>query len=123
LKRREAAASKIQANFRARNVDKQRQDRLRQFESMISEGTILTSHIDNIHDSRHCLQMYMHVLFSPEENRCNNIKFSVFNYATKELKFSSYAPHIRYLHEFDPQTLLKIAKPSLKEIGFESAPF
>jgi len=89
---------------------------------MISEGTILAKHMDSSPISGHCNQLFMHVLHT-SDRRCNIIKFSIFDYATKELKYSWQTNKVKYLHEFEPNILQEIASASLKQIGYEQAPF
>lgn len=66
--------------------------------------------------------MSMYMVQSPE-NRCRCLRFTIFNYATKQFSYLGVYDKLEHLHEFDVDILLELAKPSLDLIDFERSPF
>ena len=57
------------------------------------------------------------------ENRCKCLRFTIFNYATKQFSYLGIYDKLTHLEEFDLNVLFELSKPSLEEIDFERSPF
>ena len=57
------------------------------------------------------------------ENRCKCLRFTIFNYATKQFSYLGIYDKLNYLEEFDVDVLYELSKPSLDAIDFERSPF
>ena len=57
------------------------------------------------------------------EGRCRCLRFTIFNYATKQFSYLGVYEKLEHLQEFDVTILLELAKPSLDMIDFERSPF
>ena len=55
--------------------------------------------------------------------RCVRVKFTIFNYATKQYIYFGIYEKLKGLEEFDVDALLSLTKLSLDMIEFEKAPF
>jgi len=66
--------------------------------------------------------MSMYMVPTPE-GRCRCLRFTIFNYATKQFSYLGVYEKLEHLQEFDAAILLELAKPSLDMIDFERSPF
>jgi len=66
------------------------------------------------------MSMYM---VHDAENRCTCLRFTVFNYATKDFIYFGIYDKLEHINEFDVYVLLDLSKKSLDLIGFEKSPF
>ena len=66
------------------------------------------------------MSMYM---VHDTENRCIALRFTVFNYATKDFIYFGIYDKLEHINEFDVYVLLDLSKKSLDMIGFEKSPF
>ena len=66
------------------------------------------------------MSMYM---VHDTENRCQCLRFTVFNYATKDFIYFGIYDKLEHINEFDVYVLLDLSKKSLDLIGFEKSPF
>lgn len=55
--------------------------------------------------------------------RCVRVKFTIFNYATKQYIYFGVYEKLKGLEEFDIDSLMGLTKLSLDMIEFEKAPF
>jgi hypothetical protein len=58
-----------------------------------------------------------------QQRRCVRVKFTIFNYATKQYVYFGVYEKLKGLDEFDYDALLNLSKESLDLIEFEKAPF
>jgi len=66
------------------------------------------------------MSMYM---VHDADNRCQKLRFTVFNYATKDFIYFGIYDKLEFINEFDVYVLLDLSKKSLDLIGFEKSPF
>jgi len=66
------------------------------------------------------MSMYM---VHDQENRAQCLRFTVFNYATKQFVYFGVYDKLEHIDEFDVYILLDLAKMSLDLIDFEKSPF
>ena len=57
------------------------------------------------------------------QRRCVRVKFTIFNYATKQYTYFGVYEKLKGLDEFDVDILLGLTKLSLDQIEFEKSPF
>lgn len=64
----------------------------------------------------------MYVVHTPDR-RCLCLRFSIFNYATKQFVYFGVYEKLIGLQEFDVEGLFELSKASLDNIEFERSPF
>lgn len=67
--------------------------------------------------------MSMYVVYDASNNRCTCLRFTIFNYATKQFSYFGVYEKLDHLNTFDVRVLLELARPSLDLIEFERSPF
>ena len=66
------------------------------------------------------MSMYvMHNAF----NVCRCLRFTLFDYATKDFIYQGIYDQLEYINDFDVYQLLELSKKKLDMIGFERHPF
>jgi hypothetical protein len=66
--------------------------------------------------------MAMYAVPGPE-GRCLCLRFTVFDYASKQFIYVGVYEELKHLQEFDARILSDLSKSSLDAIAFEKSPF
>lgn len=117
-KRKEGEAASTISRFYKKRI----QNRREQAYNTKEQGILYTRKrkYNNLLGAIEIMSMYM---VQTPENRCRCLRFTIFNYATKQFSYLGVYDKLEHLDEFDVDILLELAKPSLDRIDFERSPF